>query len=43
LLVGSVVIDAEFDRENHSSIPTTAIGRWLELFNVRTDLINILN
>jgi hypothetical protein len=27
LLVGSVVINVEFGRENHSSIPATAIGR----------------
>jgi hypothetical protein len=29
-LVGSVVIDAELGREDHSSIPATAIGRGLE-------------
>jgi hypothetical protein len=27
LLVGSVVIDAELDRKNCGSIPTTTIGR----------------
>jgi hypothetical protein len=35
LLVGSVVIDAELDRENYGSIP--AIRRGLKLLDARTD------
>jgi hypothetical protein len=30
-LVDSMMIDAEFDKKNHYSIPTTAIKRGLEL------------
>jgi hypothetical protein len=30
LLIGSVVIDLEFSREDHSLIPATAIGRELK-------------
>jgi hypothetical protein len=36
-LVGSIVIDAKFGRDNRSSIPATAIGRELEPLNARTD------
>jgi hypothetical protein len=36
-LVGSVVIVAEFGRKDHSWNPTTAIGKRLELLDVRTD------
>jgi hypothetical protein len=39
MLAGSVVIDAEFGRVDHSLIPTTAIGRELESLDIaRTDL-----
>jgi hypothetical protein len=38
LLVGLVVIDAEFGREDHDSIPTTMIKRKLKPLNIRTDL-----
>ncbi|MCI45825.1 hypothetical protein A2U01_0067064, partial [Trifolium medium] len=31
------VIDAELGREDHGSIPATAIGRRLEPLDVRTD------
>jgi hypothetical protein len=31
------VIDAEFGREDHGSIPAIAIGRRLKLLDVRTD------
>jgi hypothetical protein len=40
LLIYSVlllVIDAEFGREDHGSIPAIAIGRGLKLLDVRTD------
>ncbi|MCI21744.1 hypothetical protein A2U01_0042914, partial [Trifolium medium] len=37
-LVGSVVIDAELGREDHGSIPATAIGRGQKPLDVRTDL-----
>jgi hypothetical protein len=43
LLVDSVVIDAEFGRENHSLIPATAIGMRLKPFDVRTDPQTRLN
>jgi hypothetical protein len=42
-LVGLVVIDAEFDRKDHDSIPATAIGRRLKPLDVRTDLQTRLN
>jgi hypothetical protein len=32
-----MVIDAEFGRKDHNSIPTTAIKKELEPFNFRTD------
>jgi hypothetical protein len=32
-----VVIDAELGREDHGSIPATAIGRGLEPLGVKTD------
>jgi hypothetical protein len=32
-----VIIDAEFGRENHGSIPATAIEIGLESLDVRTD------
>ncbi|MCI84387.1 hypothetical protein A2U01_0105665, partial [Trifolium medium] len=35
--VGSVVIDAELDREDHGSISATAIKRGLKSLDVRTD------
>ncbi|MCI63927.1 hypothetical protein A2U01_0085184, partial [Trifolium medium] len=35
-LVGPVVIDAELSREDHGSIPTTAIGRRLKLLDAGT-------
>jgi hypothetical protein len=38
LLVGLVVIDAEFGREDHDSISTTTSKRKLKPLNVRTDL-----
>jgi hypothetical protein len=38
-----MVIDAEFDRENHDSIPIAAIGRELEPLNFRTDPRTTLN
>ncbi|MCI66908.1 hypothetical protein A2U01_0088166, partial [Trifolium medium] len=41
--VGSVVIVAELGRENHGSIPATAIGRGLEPLDARTDPRTILN
>jgi hypothetical protein len=31
-----VVIDTEFNREDYGSIPTTAIGKILKLFNAKT-------
>jgi hypothetical protein len=43
LLVGLVVIDAELDREDHVSIPATAIGRGLKSLYVKTDLRIRLN
>jgi hypothetical protein len=36
-LIGSLVIGAELGREDHGSIPVTAIGRGLKLLDVRTD------
>jgi hypothetical protein len=38
-----VVIDAELGRDDHSSIPATAIGRELESLDVIIDLRTILN
>jgi hypothetical protein len=35
-LVGLVVIDAEFGREDHISIPAIAIGKGLEPLDART-------
>jgi hypothetical protein len=32
------MIDVEFGRKDHSSIPTTEIGRGLKSLDVRTDL-----
>ncbi|MCI35121.1 hypothetical protein A2U01_0056342, partial [Trifolium medium] len=37
LLVGQVVIDAGFGREDHGSIPATAIGMGLKSLDARTD------
>jgi hypothetical protein len=37
LLIGSVVVDAEFNRDNHGLIPATAISYGLKPLNVRTD------
>jgi hypothetical protein len=37
LLVDLVVIGVELGRDDHSSIPTTAIGRRLEPFDIRID------
>jgi hypothetical protein len=37
------IIDAEFGRENHSSIPAIAIGKVLEPPDVRTDSRTRLN
>jgi hypothetical protein len=37
-LVGSVIINAEFGSENHSSIPTTAIERGLKPLDTIIDL-----
>jgi hypothetical protein len=36
LLVGSVMIGTELDREDHSSIPTTTIGRGLKPLDGKT-------
>ncbi|MCI11067.1 hypothetical protein A2U01_0032166, partial [Trifolium medium] len=36
-LVGPVVIGVELGREDHGSIPATAIGKGLELLDARTD------
>jgi hypothetical protein len=36
-LVGSVVISAEFDRKDYSSIPATAIERGLKPLDTKTD------
>jgi hypothetical protein len=38
-----VVISAKFGREDHGSIPTTAIRRGLKSLDVRTDLKTRLN
>jgi hypothetical protein len=35
--VGSVVISVEFGREDHGSIPATAVGRGLQPLNARTE------
>ncbi|MCI39748.1 hypothetical protein A2U01_0060980, partial [Trifolium medium] len=37
LLVGLVVIDAGFSREDHSSISAAVIGRGLKSVDVKTD------
>ncbi|MCH97209.1 RNA polymerase subunit beta, partial [Trifolium medium] len=37
-LIDSVVVDAGLGREEHGSIPATAIGRGLEPLDSRTDL-----
>jgi hypothetical protein len=42
-LVGLVVIGAELDREDHGSIPVTAIGRGLESLDAKTDPRTRLN
>jgi hypothetical protein len=43
-LVGSVVIGAEFDRENRGGlIPATAIGRGLKPYDIITDIRIRLN
>jgi hypothetical protein len=42
-LVGSVVIDTEHGRKNHSLIPATAIESGLKPFYVRTDPRTRLN
>jgi hypothetical protein len=41
--VGSVVIDAEFGREDHCSIPAAAIGRDLKSLDPKTDPRTRLN
>jgi hypothetical protein len=43
LLVDLVVIDAEFDRKDHSSIPATAIRRELKSVDIKTDSRTRLN
>jgi hypothetical protein len=43
MLVDVVMIDAEFDRENHSLIHAIAIGRGLKPLDARTDLQTGLN
>jgi hypothetical protein len=42
-LVGLVVIDTELDKEDHSSIPATVIGRGLEPLDGKTNLRTRLN
>jgi hypothetical protein len=37
LLKNGMVIGAELDREDRGSIPATAIGKWLEPLDARTD------
>ncbi|MCI92327.1 hypothetical protein A2U01_0113623, partial [Trifolium medium] len=37
-----MMIDVGLGREDYSSIPTTAIGRWLKPLDIRTDLQTIL-
>jgi hypothetical protein len=40
MLLGSVVIDVEFDREDYSSILTTVIGReWTIFHTVKVNII----
>jgi hypothetical protein len=43
LLVGLVVIDAEFGKENHGSNSATAIERRIEPLDARIDLRTRLN
>ncbi|MCI83039.1 hypothetical protein A2U01_0104314, partial [Trifolium medium] len=38
-----MVIDADIGREDHGSIPATAIGRRLEPLDARTDIRTRLN